>query len=96
MFNYLSPEYFNVIEGSFWVVLGAVCLVIYFKVSKIYSTLALFSAITLLTFGLSDFFEVAYGSFLVSGMEWLLMWKIVNVIGLCAIFVWYLALRLKQ
>lgn len=31
MFNNLSSEYFNLIEGGFWVILGFVCLAIYLK-----------------------------------------------------------------
>lgn len=94
--NNLSSEYFNLIEGGFWVILGFVCLAIYFKIKSSYKTLVLFSSFVLVTFGISDFFQVAYGSFLVSGMEWLFVWKIVDVIGLCIICLWYLILRIRS
>lgn len=96
MFANFSPELFNLIEGSFWVTLGLICVVVYFKTIKPYKTLALFSVLILIPFGASDFFEAYYGSFLVSGMEWLFIWKIADVFGLCVIFIWYLFLRIRK
>ena len=96
MFDNLSSEYFNFFEGVFWFLLGLVCITLFFKTSKPYKSLALFSALVLITFGISDFFQVIYGSFLVLGMEWLFVWKIVDVLGLVLIFLWYLKLRLKK
>jgi len=94
MFESISSESFNLIEGFFWIFLGIACLIVsYFKVYRLYKNILLFSVFILITFGISDFFQVVYGSFLVPGMEWLFIWKIINVIGLCIIFVWYLILR---
>ncbi len=95
MFANLSSEYFNLIEGGFWIVLGFVCLIIYFKNKSIYKNISLFSSFILITFGISDFFQVAYGSFLVPGMEWLFIWKIIDVIGLFAILIWYIILKIR-
>jgi hypothetical protein len=95
MFSNIPPEHFNVIEGCFWMALGLACLVIYVYVPNKYKRVAIFSVLTLITFGLSDFFEAIYGSFLIPGMEWLYIWKIVDVIGLCGIFIWYMILRIK-
>lgn len=92
----LQMDYFNLLEGTFWVVLGVLSLFIYCKVSKIYSGLVLFSAFIFITFGISDFVQAIYGSFLVEGMEWLLIWKVVDVIGLCVIPVWYVKLRIRH
>ncbi|MFT5849341.1 MAG: hypothetical protein ACI9H6_000146 [Patiriisocius sp.] len=96
MFESLSFEYFNLAEGIFWIVFGLLSLLAYFKIKKPYTTLALFSSFVLITFGASDFLEVAYGSFLTHGMEWLLIWKIIDVIGLIAIVPWYLFLRINE
>lgn len=82
----LTSEYFNLGEGIFWLVLGLACIVIYSKIKMKYASLALYSAAVLIAFGISDFFQVVYGSFLMPGMEWLLVWKILNVIALCSIF----------
>lgn len=88
-------DYFNLLEGTFWVVLGVMSLFIYRKVNKVYGRLTLFSAFIFITFAISDFVQAVYGSFLVEGMEWLLLWKIVDVIGLCVIPVWYVILRIR-
>lgn len=96
MFENISTEYFNLIEGCFWVILGFACFIIYFKAKTKYKKLALFSAFVLITFGISDFFQVVYGSFLLPNMEWLFVWKIVDVIGLCAMFLFYLIIRIRQ
>lgn len=95
MLENVSLDYFNLTESGFWMVLSFVCLVIYYKATGIYKSLALFSSFVLLTFGVSDFLEATYGSFLVPDMEWSFIWKIVDVIGLCGIFLWYVILRIK-
>ena len=92
----LSAAEFNLIEGAFWLLLGFVCLVFYSKVPSTFRWLCLFAVLVFITFGLSDFVEAYYGSFLVSGMEWLLLWKTVDVLGLVLIVVWYTVLRLKH
>ncbi len=89
----ISPEYFNWIEGSFWLFLSIICFLFCLKVSKPYRQLGIFSGLILFTFGISDYLEVAYGSFLVTGMEWLFIWKLLNVIGIFIIVCWYLKLR---
>ena len=92
----LSSEQFNLIEGCFWISLGVVCIILYFKTKSLYKKLALFSAFILITFGVSDFVQVALGSFFEPGMYWLYIWKIANVIGLISIVGWYLILRLRS
>lgn len=47
-----------------------------------------------MAFGISDFLEIQFGSFLERDMAWLLVWKIACVIGLVAAFVWYMRLRI--
>ena len=95
-FENVVIDYFNLMEGAFWCLLGIVALVAYYKVNKTYKAIALFSFFILLTFGVSDFFQVVQGSFLVEGMQWLFIWKIVDVIGLCIIPLWYLILRTRE
>lgn len=95
MFDNLTSEQFNFIEGIFWIVLGFVCLIIYLRFKNLNKSFVLFSVFVLTTFGISDFLQVVYGSFLVPGMEWLFVWKIVDVIGLFGILFWYINLRIK-
>lgn len=95
-FENIEIDYFNLIEGIFWVGLGMVVLFIYSRLEKTYQVIALFAAFILVTFGISDFIQVAYGSFLVEGMEWLFIWKVIDVIGLCIVVLWYLILRIRK
>ena len=92
----ISSEQFNLIEGCFWVALGALILFSYFRLAQSYRRLALFASFVLITFGVSDFMQVLYGSFFQAGMEWLLLWKVLDVAGLVVVFVWYIRLRLKS
>jgi O-antigen/teichoic acid export membrane protein len=92
----LTSEQFNFIEACFWIFLGLITLCFYFKVDKKFKYLSLFASLVLITFGLSDLAEVYFGSFLVPGMAWLYFWKIIDVIGLIVVLVWYLLLRSRQ
>ncbi|MFM2339432.1 MAG: hypothetical protein RLZZ360_68 [Candidatus Parcubacteria bacterium] len=96
MITTLSAAQFNFIEGWFWLLLGAVCLVLYRLIPTPYRTLTLYAAFILVTFGVSDFVEAYYGSFLVPGMEWLFIWKALDVIGLISIVLWYGVLRIRN
>ena len=91
----IPSEQFNLVEGIFWIILGMGAAVFYYYCSTKYKKISAFTAFILITFGISDFFQVVYGSFLVPGMEWLLIWKVIDVIGLFTIFTWYLILRIK-
>ena len=93
---YDSFDYFNFAEGCFWIFLGIVALYSYQKFASLYRRLSAFSALVFITFGVSDFVQVVLGSFLVPGMEWLLLWKIIDVVGICVGVAWYLYLRLTQ
>ena len=83
---------FNIVEASFWVGLGMLAFVMR-NLNKKYGWFSLFTSIILVTFGLSDIAEVQYGSFLEPGMQWLFVWKIINIIGIVYIFGWYVFLR---
>lgn len=96
MVGNVSSAQFNLYEGVFWVFLGLVALFTYAQVPRRYRMLCVFIAIVLITFGVSDFVQVLYGSFLQPQMWWLLIWKIVNVIGLVLCVVWYLFLRIAK
>jgi len=86
---------FNLFEGLFWICLGIVFVVLSSFVPKVYHKLCSFAGIILLVFGVSDFAEIGTGSFL-PGPWWLLTWKIINMIGLVWVVVWYFKLRLKS
>jgi hypothetical protein len=93
MFENISSEYFNLAEGVFWLTLGFISATASLRVTDMYKKLTLYLTFVLLTFGASDFVQVLYGSFLVPGMEWLFIWKIIDVIALGVIVLWYLKLR---
>ena len=92
----LSSEMFNSIEGFFWIILGMVMRWCYLNLKSKFKTWALFSAVVLFTFGISDFVQVLYGSFLQPHLLWLLIWKIINVAGLVLSIFWYILIRLKN
>ena len=89
----ILADQFNSLEGLFWLTLGILTAVASAYVPLRYKALALFSTVTLVAFGMSDFLQVLYGSFFEPGLEWLLVWKISNAMGLMVIFVWYIILR---
>lgn len=91
----LSAAEFNLLEGSFWLLLSLISLILTKKVPPRYLNLCFYTLFVLVAFGVSDFVEAYYGSFLVPGMEWLLVWKTINVICLATVPVWYLILRIK-
>ena len=94
----MSSELFNLYEGIFWVGLSALILVflLLMKVPSSLKNWSRFSVVVLALFGVSDFMQVKYGTFLQEGMMWLLIWKTVCVIGLVVMAVWYLKIRLKK
>lgn len=96
MLENLSSEQFNFLEGCFWIILGLLPLFVSFVVNRSYKKLALFSSLILITFGISDFMQVHFGSFFQPGMEWLYFWKIIDVVGLVAAIIWYLFIRLRN
>jgi hypothetical protein len=95
MFPDITYEQFNLIEGVFWVLLGIIVFTVYFFCSREYRVLVIAASVVFITFGISDFFEVAYGSFFQPEMKWLIFWKIIDVIGLLSVIVWYLVLRTR-
>lgn len=92
----LSSELFNTIEGFFWIILGVVGLWCYLKLEIKFKTWALFTAVVLFTFGISDFVQVFYGSFFQPHLLWLFIWKIVDVVGLVVSIIWYILIRLRN
>lgn len=85
---------FNLSEGLFWIIVGCVFYAASHRVSLYYRNFLLFTSCVLLLFGVSDFLEIKFGSFLEDGMLWLLAWKIACVVGLIAALVWYVRLRI--
>lgn len=96
MFELVKQDYFNTIEGTFWITLAGACVAANRYVPARYRTLCLFTCVVLFVFGISDFMQVLYGSFLVPGMEWLFVWKIINLMALGGVVPWYLWLRLSD
>lgn len=96
MLALISADPFNSIEGCFWILLGVIPLLLYKRIPLQYKTFSISSSIVLITFGLSDFAQVIYGSFFQPGLEWLYFWKIVNVIGLIVLVIWYLYVRIAK
>ena len=96
MLGLLSSFEFNLIEGVFWLVCGVMVFCYRWWLPLEYNRWGLFSAGNIFLFGLSDFVQALYGGFLLPGMEWLLVWKILHVIGLVLSVVWYLKLRIAK
>jgi hypothetical protein len=94
----LSPDFlyrhFDSIEGVFWLLMAGVGLWVWRCVPGAYQRITIWAIMLLVTFSVSDFLQVVFGSFLLPGNEWLLVWKVANVIGFIGIFVWYVWIRL--
>lgn len=85
---------FNLLEGLFWIIVGCVFFAASYRASPRFKSFLVFTAGALLLFGVSDFLEIQFGSFLEESMWWLLAWKIACVVGLIAALVWYIRLRI--
>ncbi len=92
----LSSEMFNSVEGLFWIILGVVGWWCNFKLERKFKMWALFSSMVLVTFGISDFVQVFYGSFFQPHLLWLLIWKVIGVAGLVVSIIWYILIRLRN
>ena len=92
MLNFLSFETFNQIEGTFWILLGLAALISWIYLDNNYKKITLVSSIILILFGISDFMEVKFGSFLDPNLLWLLSWKVAGVTGLLLIGIWFFKL----
>ena len=90
----MSPTKFNVIECIFWLTLSGALFFAYSRVPRKFKKWVLFSSVNILLFGISDAVEVYTGGFLHTA-QWLLLWKLSNVLGLVISIVWYFYLRLK-
>lgn len=86
---------FNFLEGLFWIIVGCVFFAASYLAHPRFRIFLIFTAGVLLLFGVSDFLEIQFGSFLEDGMLWLLAWKIACVVGLIAALVWYIRLRIS-
>lgn len=84
---------FNLIEGLFWIGLSVAAFILSGKFLK-FRILAIFSGFTVFFFGISDFAEIKFGSFLEPNLWWLLIWKILGVLGLIIAVIWYLRIRM--
>ena len=95
MFN-LDFYTFNALEGIFWIALGfVVAFFVLNGVPKQYRFLGVFTSLTLLIFGLSDFLENYVGGF-VHTNEWLFLGKAICFLALCFAVVWYVRVRKKD
>lgn len=83
----------NLLEALFWVALGVSVLGLRGAYAARTVSLRRYTASMLALFGLSDIVEALVGNFLDSGMEWLFVWKLLNVAALVAAFVWYFRAR---
>lgn len=88
---------FNILEGIFWIALSFV-VVFYFlhQIPERYRFLGSFTGATLFVFGLSDFAESYFGSFMYYPNEWLFIMKSVFVLAQITAIFWYLHLRIKD
>ena len=88
---------FNILEGSFWIVLSIAVLIMSNYIHEPRKQFWYLASVTLILFGVSDFFEVyMQRSFFEQGLEWLLVWKIICVFIIVILFVFYIRCRLKS
>lgn len=86
---------FNILEGLFWIMLGFISIAAYFRIDAEYQKLALAAAAVLIMFGISDFVEIFIEKSFLDSLLWLFIWKIAGVIGIIAIIIGYIKLRIK-
>ena len=91
----LAYTTFNYFEAAFWFALS---IAVYFAGKKYqdFRSLSVFTAATLMIFGISDIAEVQIGNFLEPGMEWLFAIKALCVVALLASLARYLSIRARQ
>ncbi len=95
MFN-LDFYTFNTLEGIFWIALGFVVTFFVLRgVPKEYRFLGVFTSVTLLIFGLSDFLENYVGGFLYAN-HWLFLGKAICLLALCVAIGWYIKVRMQD
>ena len=87
---------FNLYEGSSWILLGIVSFVLNKFATERYSTITTTASSIFVLFGISDYVEIKMGGFLYPVIWWLLAWKIVCVVGMTIIAIWYFKLRLDR
>ncbi|MDO8600034.1 MAG: hypothetical protein Q7R73_00230 [bacterium] len=92
----MSYFMFNILEAAFWVGLGCAVLLLRNIKIGIYRQLAIFAFFIFLLFGVSDVLEIYVGNFFEPEMYWLLVWKVLNVIAIIGVFIWYFVLRLRR
>ena len=92
----LTYFWFNLLEGIFWILLSIGCLYTFFRFRHTaYEKLAVFTGVTLLLFGISDFVEIKVDGF-IGHNEWLFVWKALCVSALVCSLFWYGYLRRKR
>lgn len=87
---------FNLLEGGFWFLCAILCYLACSKTHVMTRVFWNFLCIDFILFGLSDFTEAFYPtSFLQPGGEWLLVWKLLCIVGFVGSFGWYLIVRIR-
>ncbi len=87
---------FNLYESIFWIVIGIVCYIISRYLPFKYKSILISAFLIFVLFGISDFIEIKTQGFLYPIIWWLLTWKVVGVIAIIFLIIWYLRLRLKN
>ena len=91
-----SYTLFNLYEAIFWIIVGITSYVIGRYLPQKYRGISIYSSLIFILFGLSDFIEIKTQGFLYPIVWWLLLWKIICVLAMVHIIIWYLKLRLKS
>lgn len=86
---------FNILEGLFWIILGFIAAAAYFKVDAKYKKLAFAATVVLILFGISDFVEIFIEKSFLDSILWLYIWKIAGVVGIAAVIIGYIKLRIS-
>jgi len=83
--NWTARSLFNLGEGIFWIVIGAIFIIISCRRTSVMNSAL---ALAFVAFGISDFVEIRTGAWW--RPAWLLLWKAVCVVTLIAAFFHYL------
>ncbi len=86
---------FNFWEATFWFSCTALCIAGVRFISRRYYSWFIFTVANIFLFGLTDIIEIYTGGFIHTA-RWLLVWKIVHVLGLVISIIWYIKLRLNS
>ena len=87
---------FNLYESIFWIISGITCYLAGKYLPVKYRKISVIALYIFVLFGISDLVEIKTQGFLYPLVLWLLIWKVLGVISMLTIIIWYFRLRLNK